>query len=85
MIFFYDKKTEQYIIQYPSLGCSGYWSLLKQDDETVEFRETITQGLDTCTNKGRVVMKKKDADTRVFFYYWPDDHDFSALGLLKKQ
>ena len=81
----FPQENQQFIIHYPSIGCSGYWRLLNSDDQSLEFREIITKGQDKCTNNGRVVLKKKDDVSYEFYYYWPDDQEFNAYGLIFKR
>ena len=85
IIVSFKQENQQFKIQYPSISCSGYWRLLDFDNESFEFREIITEGQDKCTNNGRVVLKKKDDLTYEFYYYWPDDQELSAYGVIFKR
>ena len=83
---FFDEGIGQYVIQYPSLGCTGYWQLINANDKTIEFREILTQGQGKCTDDGRVILLKTDSDAYEFYYYWPNDNnELTAFGLIKKQ
>ena len=79
-----NMKKKIYLIQYPSLGCSGNWNLEQRYNNIFEFRELLNKGLDVCTNNGKIVLDIKDDNNVAFFYYWPDDKTLNASGYLKR-
>lgn len=72
-----------YIIDYPSLQCSGKWSVLHVTENRIELREKITNGLRYCVTRGKVVLEK-NGDALVFKYYYPDDTTLNAKGQLNR-
>ncbi len=80
--FQYNGLDNRYIIDYPSVGCGGNWTLIKSNKGTFVFRETIEEGIDICTNGGKVVLEVQDPGHMKFYYYWPDDKTLNASGFL---
>lgn len=54
----YDAKKNHFMIQYPSLSCSGHWEITKITPKVITLREHITQGAGNC---------KKEADVKIRF------------------
>lgn len=80
-----NMKKRGYIIYYPSLGCGGKWILEEHSDNRFQFREVLNEGLDICTNKGKVELVLKDQNTISFSYYWPTDEVLLATGYLYRE
>lgn len=47
-----------YAIEYPSLRCGGKWTLVEMNDGRATFKETITRGLERCSNGGDISIEK---------------------------
>ena len=69
-------------IQYPSLDCGGNWTIEKQEQNTITLIETITKGTDKCTNKGKVIITKVDANHISFSYFSPFNNRLEAFSTL---
>lgn len=69
-------------IQYPSLDCGGDWTIEKQDENSITLVETITKGIDKCTNKGKVIITKVDANHISFSYFSPFSNRIEAFSTL---
>ena len=77
--------AERASIAYPSLECSGNWQIVKQDKERIELLETITEGTDKCTNKGKVVITKVDENHVTFTYFSPFSGELEAFSTLVRK
>ena len=49
-----------YKIDYPSLNCGGYWTLIDATPAKVSFTEHITYGRDKCVDLGAVTIAEFD-------------------------
>ena len=59
--------NNQYKIDYPSLRCGGFLTVLNRTANKIEFREKITYG--SCVDNGKTVLTKVDANTVKFDWY----------------
>jgi hypothetical protein len=66
-----DLKLDEQLIEYPSLSCGGYLTLLEESDAQLVFRETITFGQNTCCDQGIVELTDQSANELV--YRWDAD------------
>lgn len=82
--FVCNTNNNQYMIEYPSLGCSGKWDLIEYEKNILVFREILDKGKDICTDSGKVVLKIKKTGLIDFYYYWPNDETLIASGQLEK-
>ncbi len=60
-------------VAYPSIGCTGSWSINKKGKDFVEYIEQIETGLDDCLELGLVRLETL-ADGRVA-YTWSESLD----------
>jgi hypothetical protein len=72
-------------IKYPSLECGGNWTIEKQEQNAITLIETITEGTDKCTNKGKIIITKVDADHISFSYFSPFNNRIEAFSTLIKK
>lgn len=74
-------------INYPSLGCSGNWTLQKTATNDNIFIENITEGTDKCDQGCEVHLQKlKRKKLKVVYYLRSYDADKPiAEGTLRKQ
>ncbi len=83
-----DISTAEQLIEYPSLDCGGYLTLLEESDAQLLFRETITYGLNICIDQGFVELTDQSANELVYRYYFPngtnEPTDLSAIGSVTK-
>ena len=54
----YDETNKVFIVKYPTLNCTGRWIVTKVTNSQVEFIEFIDEGQNSCTNGGKVVLKR---------------------------
>ncbi|MEW8374214.1 MAG: hypothetical protein AB2722_09930 [Candidatus Thiodiazotropha sp.] len=66
-----DLQLDQQLIEYPSLECGGYLTLLQESDAQLQFRETITFGATHCCDQGIVELTDQSATELV--YRWHAD------------
>lgn len=74
-------------VSYPSLGCSGKWLLLQEDERGSLLKEVILYGADKCTPEGYVYLTKDPlSPTSYRFYVFENKGDEIpyALGILEK-
>lgn len=69
----YHAKNNNYEINYPSLGCKGYWKLHSINEQEAVFTEYITAGKGTCSDAGRVVIRFINAHQAEFLYWYSFD------------
>lgn len=66
-----DIKSGEQLIEYPSLNCGGFLTLLEESEAQLLFKETITFGLQTCVNQGFVELTDQSGNELIYRYYWP--------------
>ncbi len=64
-------KEDEQLIEYPSLSCGGYLTLIEESDTQLLFKETITFGVSSCVDQGYVELTDQSESELVFRYYWP--------------
>lgn len=75
----------RYAVEYPSLGCTGRWRLLQVSRARAVFRETITQGAEKCSPRGRVVIERLNARQLGYRYSYRGSKDFVASAILNRR
>ena len=78
-------KGNRYRIEYPSLNCAGTWGPIKFGSSRVRFRETITRGVEVCTNKGRVVIVRLSRRQLAYRYVNQGETDVTASAILNRK
>ncbi|NAS14334.1 hypothetical protein [Poritiphilus flavus] len=75
------------LIEYPSLDCGGFLTLLEEGDGVLLFRETITFNT-VCADQGFVELIETSATTMDYNYYWPnasnEQGELGATGSVTK-
>ncbi|MFS4448382.1 hypothetical protein [Maribacter sp. 2307UL18-2] len=75
------------LIEYPSLECGGFLTLLEETDASLLFRETITFNT-VCADQGFIELLEISADEMKYNYYFPnasnEKGDLGATGTVKK-
>ena len=72
--------NDEQLIEYPSLGCSGFLTLVEESDTELIFRETITINT-TCADQGFVKLISTSSTTMDYEYYFPNiDNEIGELG-----
>jgi hypothetical protein len=81
----YDKNTNKFSINYPSLNCSGKWKLQSNETNKITFTEYITKGKQNCDNEVKVVLSRIDDEYVNIAYFLPGQYDgVVAYGVLRK-
>jgi hypothetical protein len=74
--------TYSYLVSYPSVPCSGSWSLNRTGSGTANFTERITSGQDKCVDGGSVTVG--DLGQNRMQYRWSSSNDSATATLSKK-
>jgi hypothetical protein len=74
-----------YTVEYPSLECTARWRLLQVSRTRAVFRETITQGAERCSPRGRVVIERLNARQLGYRYSYQGSKDFVASAILNRR
>ncbi|MET0050177.1 MAG: hypothetical protein ABW095_03735 [Candidatus Thiodiazotropha sp.] len=81
-------REEEQLIEYPSLECGGYLTLLEETDAQLLFRETITFGNDICYDQGFVELTDQSQTELVYRWYFDGNGDekgeLHAVGSVHK-
>lgn len=78
-------ENNEFKVSYPTLGCLGVWRIEKSSDETIDFREGITVGQNSC-GKGVLIKVNFVTDTELsLVFYNPYSKRAIAHGTLKKE
>lgn len=83
-----DIKGNEQNIEYPSLNCGGFLTLLEETDSQLLLREKITFGLGSCLDNGFVELTDQSESELVYRWYHPDSNDqkgeLGAIGSVTK-
>jgi hypothetical protein len=74
-----------YAVEYPSLECGGRWRLLGLSRRRAVFRETITSGVESCAQGGRVVIERLNPRQLGYRFSQAGSNDYSASAILNRQ
>lgn len=80
----FDKESNKFKIDYPSINCSGYWKATAVTKYKIEFIETISTGKNKCINGGKVVLYLLDETRIEYLFYWPNDRTLDAKGVISR-
>jgi hypothetical protein len=73
-----------YRIEYPSLNCGGQWIPLSINPSRARFIEKITRGLESCTDKGNVVIERLSPRQIAFRYSNRGSREVNASAILNR-
>jgi hypothetical protein len=76
---------KRFIIEYPSLKCSGIWTLINGNNKTARFREKIKVNIDECADRGNVVIERLNKKQLMFIYSYRGASDVSASAVLNRK
>lgn len=72
--------SNEQLIEYPSLGCSGFLTLLDETNKQLLFRETITSNT-ACFDQGFVELIETSETTMDYNFYFPNaENEKGKLG-----
>lgn len=76
------------LIEYPSLNCGGFLTLVEESEAQLLFKETLTFGFHICGDLGFVELTDQSENELVYRYYWPDRNgqkgELGAVGSVTK-
>lgn len=75
-----DSTNSQYLISYPSLGCSGIWQFVDANEQEANFIEDLTGDDTGCITTGEVTLSYTN-DNEIE-YYWGTGGIIRAQGTL---
>jgi hypothetical protein len=75
----------RYEIEYPSLQCSGKWIPLSLGPSHGIFRERISEGIDACVDRGRVIIQRLSRRQLAYRFSNPGSRVFTASAILNKR
>jgi hypothetical protein len=78
-------KRGRYTVEYPSLECVGRWRLVQVSRTRAIFRETITQGVDKCSNGGRVVLDRLNPRQIGVRFSYQDSREYNSSVILNRR
>lgn len=78
-------RSKQYLIEYPSLNCSGRWKLISVNSRRATFRERITSGRGECVDKGLVTIEKLNARQIAYRFSYVGTTQVSASAILNRK
>jgi len=78
-------RGNKFVIEYPSLKCSGVWRLLDFDSRGARFKEKITVGVSDCANNGNVTIERLNRKQIAFRYAYSDTREVSASAILNRK
>lgn len=76
---------KKYIIEYPSLKCSGVWRLVSLDADKATFVEKITNGIDKCEDDGNIVIERLSNNQLAFRYSLTGSIEVDASSILRRR
>lgn len=79
-----NSKEGTFLIEYPSLGCSGNLIIENISNNEIEFRENILNGSGTCNNNGVIKLKMLNNRKFAYLYYLPNSSVINAKGQVIK-
>lgn len=78
-------RPEHYSIDYPSLKCGGIMELMKENEDSLVFKEVLTYGADTCYNNGKTVLIKSNPNKIRYYWYFENNGKKAAFAELSRQ
>jgi hypothetical protein len=78
-------RGNRYIIEYPSLKCSGRWTPVSINARRATFRERITVGLEQCVDRGKVVVERLSARQVAYRFVNNGERNVNASAILNRK
>jgi hypothetical protein len=76
---------KRYLIEYPSLNCSGTWRLVRVNSRRAIFRERITVGRESCVNQGVVTVERLNSRQLAYRFSYAGTDQVSASAILNRK
>ena len=85
IIFAYTPGQElPFSINYPSIPCSGNWTIESHEFHRVVFTEKITEGYFRCADNGKVIVTYVDDNHISFTYFLSGSEKLDSYATLKR-
>jgi hypothetical protein len=78
-------RGKRYLIEYPSLNCSGTWRLVKVNSRRAIFRERITVGRESCVDQGVVTIERLNGRQIAYRFSNAGTSQVSASAILNRK
>lgn len=78
-------QPESYVIDYPTLKCGGMMELVKENLDSLVFREVLTYGTNRCYNNGKTVLIKANDNKIRYYWYFENNGRKAAFAELSRQ
>jgi hypothetical protein len=65
-------KSNEQLIEYPSLSCGGFLTLISETETKLLFRETITFNTKDCLDQGFIELIETSETTMDYNYFYPN-------------
>jgi hypothetical protein len=80
--------SNKQLIEYPSLVCGGFLTLISKTETQLLFRETITLNTEVCLDQGFVELIETSETTMDYNYFYPNSTnekgELGAFGSVTK-
>lgn len=76
---------KRFLIEYPSLKCSGTWRLVRVNSRRAIFRERITVGRGECVDQGVVTIEKLNRQQIAYRFSYAGTSQVSASAILNRK
>lgn len=78
--------NNEYSVKYPSIPCTSKWTLIKQEDNFLIYKEELTSGFDECKNFGIIFLiddSSSSTTKRFYIFNKIEDKKPYAYGFLE--
>ena len=76
---------KKFVIEYPSLKCSGEWKLINFNKKRARFKERIKVNPDECEDRGNVIIQRLDSKQLLFIYSYKGISKVIATAVLNRK
>lgn len=78
-------RGKRFLIEYPSLKCSGTWRLVRLNSRRAIFRERITVGRESCVDRGMVTIERLNGSQIAYRFSHAGAAQVSASAILNRK
>jgi hypothetical protein len=75
----------EYMINYPSLKCGGWWKPIRITAWKATFREVLSFGQDQCSDNGRLVVERLGQGQIAYRYSRKGEAKVSSSAILNRK
>jgi hypothetical protein len=77
------EQTKLAEVEYPTLKCSGFWTINKFENNVLRLVETIERGINNCIDNGLITLSQEE-DYIKYEWYYPDGKLGASANLYKE-